>query len=407
MTTPIKTPLQGMRVLDLSRVLAGPYCATLLSHLGAEVIKVENEQGDEIRTWPPFVSLGKESPRMSATFLGMNLNKKSIGVDLKLVRGVQIVEELLAKTDVVIENFRTGGMERFGLTEERLKELNPRLVQVSISAFGRTGPKAHHPGYEAMVQAYSGAMEITGDEHHEPVRSGVSFLDMSTGVVSAFAAMTALFERERTGKGGRVDASLLNTAMGLMTIQVSNYMQCNVLQKRLGTAHQSIVPYQSHPTKDGFIFVASANQNLWERFCHVLGITEAIADARFKDNISRVANRKACLKVVQAATVTRTTNNLLQALEKAGVPVSKLNTLKDVVEDGQVQAIGAITSVEAGEMGAVQVPNLPFLMDHAAAAVRTRAPFLGEHTQDILTELGYSTQQIETLLQEGVVFGAQ
>ena len=404
---PFKSPLKGIRVVDLSRVLAGPYCATLLSHLGAEVIKVESKQGDEARTWPPFLQLGKDSPQMSAAFLGMNLNKRSIGVDLKSARGIKIVEKLLAKADVLIENFRTGGMERFGLDEARLKELNPRLVQVSISAFGRTGPKGEHPGYEAMVQAYSGAMEITGDAQNDPVRCGVSFLDMSTGVTSAFAAMTALFERERTGNGGRVDTSLLNTAMGLMTMQVSNYMQCGVLQKRLGTAHQSIVPYQSHPTKDGSIFVASANQNLWERLCHVLGITEALSDVRFKDNASRVINREACLKIVQNAMAERSTDDLLQALEKVSIPVSRVNTIKNVMDDGQVQAINAVTTLEGEAEEVLQVSNLPFLMEHSAPDVRMRAPFLGEHTQAILTELGYLPEQIVELLETEVVFGQQ
>ena len=289
---PQALPLTGIRVLDLSRVLAGPYCGMLLSMMGAEVIKVEDRSGDESRTWPPH------SRDVGSPFLGMNLNKEGIVVDLKAAEGVEVVKDLARQSDVLVENFKTGTMERFGLDYETLRTIHPRLVYTSISAFGRTGPKAGDPGYEALVQAYTGVMDMTGYPDGPPTRCGVSFLDMSTGISAALATVSALFRRERTGQGCRVDASLLQTSLGLMTPWVSMYFQDAVIPQRIGTAHPSVVPYQAFATADGNIFIAAANQNFWERMCRTLGAEHLLADPRFASNAKRVEHREALLALL-------------------------------------------------------------------------------------------------------------
>ena len=390
-------PLHGIRVLDLSRVLAGPYCCMLLSMLGAEVIKVEDLNGDESRTWPP---LGEG---MSGSFLGLNLNKQGIAVNLKSPEGVKLIKELAAKSDVVVENFKTGTMERFGLDYETLRTLNPSLIYTSISAFGRTGAKASDPGYEALVQAYSGVMSMTGFPDGEPVRCGVSFLDMSTGISSALATVSALYRRERTGQGCKAEASLLQTAMGLMSHQVSNYFQHDTVPQRIGTGHPSVVPYQSFPTADGNMFIAAANQNLWERLARSLGMEALIADERFKDNPTRVVHREELVPLLTEVLKTRTSAEWLGPLQEAGVPCAPVNSLQQVIEDGQIAAIGALAELEDPHMGKLRCANLPFFLDGEKGRVTHRAPRLGEHTRTVLSGLGYEEAEIDNLLQQGAI----
>jgi crotonobetainyl-CoA:carnitine CoA-transferase CaiB-like acyl-CoA transferase len=392
-------PLTGIRVLDLSRVLAGPYCAMLLSMLGAEVVKVEERSGDESRTWPPH---GRE---IGSPFLGMNLNKQSIVVNLKEPAGCEVVRALAERSDVLVENFKTGTMEKFGLGYEALRELNPRLVYVSISAFGRSGPMANDPGYEALVQAYTGVIDLTGFADGPPARCGVSFLDMSTGISAALAAVSALLRREHSGGGARVDASLLQTALGLMTTQVSNYLQEGVLPTRIGTAHPSVVPYQVFPTADGNIFIAAGNQNLWERLCRALGLEPLLADARFASNALRVKHREALLPLLFEATQRRSTAALLEPLRRAGVACAPVNTLAAMLADGQVQAIGALAELDDPAYGRLRVANLPFFLDGAHGDVRRRAPRLGEHSRAVLAGLGYDEARIAALFEQGAVEG--
>jgi crotonobetainyl-CoA:carnitine CoA-transferase CaiB-like acyl-CoA transferase len=392
-------PLTGIRVLDLSRVLAGPYCTTLLSMLGAEVIKVEDASGDESRQWPPHRN------GMSSTFMGMNLNKEGLVLNLKAPNGQQVLRDLATRSDVLVENFRTGTMEKFGLGYEALAGLNPRLVYVSISAFGRTGPKAKDAGYEALVQAYTGVMDITGFPEAEPVRCGVSFLDMATGVNSALAAVSLLYRREQTGRGGKVDASLLQTSLGLMTPHVSAFLQHDMLPRRLGTAHPSVVPYQAYRTADGNVFIASGNQNLWERLCRVLGEAGLIDDPRFKDNTARVQHRVDCIALVSQAIGRWQTDPLIAALAREGVPCTKVNNLRDVMDDGQVQAIRALAEMEDPDFGRLRFPNLPFQLDDQAGTVHDRAPRLGEHSSQVLRAMGYDERRIGELLREGAVQG--
>ena len=392
-----KSPLSGIKVIDCSRVLAGPYCCELLSLLGADIIKVENHAGDEGRMWPPHKG------EMGSSFLGLNANKRSIAIDLKSPAGVELVKDLARDADVLVENFKTGDMERFGLGYDDMRAINPKLVYTSVSAFGRQGPKGKGLGYEALLQAYSGVMNITGEPGGPPVRCGVSFLDMGTGVMAALATVTALFRREFTDLGGKVETSLLGTSLGLMSNTVSNFLQHGYMPERLGTAHPQVVPYQVYPTKDSFIFIASGNQNLFERLCRAIDIEDLIDDPRFANNATRVANREACLKRIFNALAQFDTEPLMARLDEHGVPYSKVNDLQTLWDDGQVDALGLIEDGNDPDYGDFRIMGLPFSMtDHERGLTRT-APRIGEHSREVLHEIGYDDLRIDDLLKNNII----
>lgn len=390
-------PLAGLKVVDCSRVLAGPYCATLLGLLGAEVVKVEAPAGDEGRVWPPHRG------EMGSSFLALNLNKRSLVLNLKKPEAVAVFKDLVRDADVLVENFKTGEMEAFGLDWPLLQSLNPKLVYTSISAFGRVGPKAKDPGYEALVQAYSGAMAITGSPGGEPARSGVSFLDMSTGLMSTLGTLAALLRRATTGKGGKVEASLLGSSMGLMANSVANYLLHQSQPARMGTAHPQLVPYQAFPTRDGFLFVAGGNQGLWERLCRALEGEHLLEDERFSSNQLRVNNRDACVAAVTELFAAHDTEPLRQLLRAARVPCSPVNDYQAVMADGQVDALGVIVSGDDPDYGEFKVPGLPFSISDYQPAPPTTAPRVGEHSRQVLTELGYSEVKIKELYAGGAV----
>jgi len=392
-----QSPLSGITVIDCSRVLAGPYCCELLSLLGANVIKVESHAGDEGRGWPPHKG------DMSSSFIGLNANKRSIAVDLKSADGVAVVKDLAREADVLVENFKTGDMARFGLGYNDLKALNSRLVYTSISAFGSRGPKAKGLGYEALLQAYSGVMAITGEADGMPVRSGVSFLDMGTGVMAAFATVTALFRREFSGEGGKVDTSLLGTSLGLMSNIVSNFLHHGLMPQRRGTAHAQVVPYQVYPTQDGFIFIASGNQNLFERLCCALGVEQMIDDPRFKNNAARVVNREACIKLIVDRVAEMDTAALVVTLDVEGVPYSPINDFESLWADGQVEALGVIENGNDPDYGDFKMIGLPFTINDHERGLQRTAPRLGEHSREVLAELGYDEDRIEYLIAHGIV----
>ena len=390
-------PLAGIKVVDLSRVLAGPFCAMLLSFLGAEVIKIEDHKGDETRAWPPF------SKDMSDSFLAVNLNKKDIVIDLKTEQGRQIVKELVRGADVLVENFKTGDMEKFGLSYAELKEINPGLVFTSISAFGRRGPRAKYPGYETLLQAYSGIMDFTGVPGGEPVRSGVSFLDLSSGILGALATVTALYRRKESNEGALIEGSLLQSAVFMMALQMSCFLNGGMLPKKLGSSHASATPYQAFPTSDGYVLIAAANQNLWEKLARALELDWMIPDERFQDNRSRMANQPEFLALLSEATGKWETAPLVELLVNAGVPSSRINNLADLMEDGQVDALEAVKEIDDPEYGKLRVSGPPFHMTGFGNGHPTRAPKLGEHTREILAALDYDEASISDLIEKGVV----
>ncbi len=391
-------PLAGIKVIDMSRVLAGPFCAMLLSYLGAEVIKVEDRKGDETRAWPPFTK------EMSDSFLAVNVNKRGIVLDLKAPEGQQVVKELAAGADVLVENFKTGTMEKFGLGYDELKAVNPALIYTSISAFGRTGPRATYPGYETLLQAYSGIMSFTGMADGDPVRSGVSFLDLSSGLSGALATVTALYRRKESGEGALIEGSLLQSAVSLMALQLSCFFQSGALPRKLGSAHASATPYQAFATADGHVLIAAANQNLWEKLARALELDWMIAEERFRDNQNRMLHQPEFLGLLSDATRRWETGPLVTLLVEAGVPCSKINDFNDLMADGQVDALGAIREIDDPDFGKLRVSGPPFQMTGFGNGATFRAPRLGEHSRAILGELSYDDARVKALIEKGVVY---
>jgi len=391
--------LDGVRVLDLSRVIAGPWCGAMLADMGADVLKVEGVNDlDESRTWPPH----KDGE--SAAYLLFNRNKRGMTLDLKAPEGVAIVKQLAATVDVVVENFRTGTMESFGLGYDALSAINPRLIYCSISAFGRTGPRKDSAGYEALMQAFSGIMSITGEPGGAPVRAGVSFLDLSTGIITAFGVVNALLYRERTGRGQRVDGSLLETAVSLLAFHAEGYLLTGAIPKALGSGHPSLSPYRTFRCKDGqWIFIAAANDRFWGRLAPALGLTELGGDPRFAKNVDRVKHRAELEAVLERTIGGMEREPLLKALEEAGVPATPVNTVDQVMEDPQTSARGMIDRVTHPVLGEIPVVSTPVKFSVMQAGVRTAAPLRGQHTQAVLEQLGYSPDEIAALRARKVV----
>jgi crotonobetainyl-CoA:carnitine CoA-transferase CaiB-like acyl-CoA transferase len=371
----------------------------LLADLGAEVIKIEDTaSGDESRTWPPH------RDGESAAYLVINRNKRDMTLDLKAPEGAEVLRRLVRGADVLIENFRTGTMESFGLGYEALAALNPRLVYCSVSAFGRTGPRANEAGYEALMQAFSGIMSITGEPGGAPVRCGVSFLDLTTGILSAFGVVNAILQRARTGVGQRVDASLLDTAVSLLNYHAEGYLLTGAVPKALGSLHPSLSPYRNFRCRDGqWIFIAGANDRFWQRLAPALGLPEMATDPRFAINVERVKHRRELESALEEAIGRHDREPLLAILEKAGVPATPVNTVDQVMNDPQTQARGIIERVLHPRLGEIPVVGTPIKFSGMRPGVRTAAPQRGQHTDAVLAEQGYSTEEIAALRARKVV----
>ena len=392
-STPPALSLDGIRVVDLSRVLAGPFCGALLGDMGADVIKVEDPQaGDESRTWPPH----KDGE--SAGYIVNNRNKRGIAVNLKTAEGVDVVRRLAARADVLIENFRTGTMEEFGLGYDALAAANPRLVYASVSAFGRTGPRAAGAGYEALMQAFSGIMSITGEPGGAPVRCGVSFLDLTTGILCAFGVLNALYYRERTGLGQRVDGSLLETALGLLNFQAEGYLLAGTVPRALGSAHPSLSPYRNFRCRDDqWVFIAGANDRLWRRLATALALPGMADDPRFATNIERVKHRGELEAALEKAIAAHDREPLLERLEAAGVPATPVNTVDQVLNDAQTASRSTIRRMAHPRLGAIPVVGMPVTFSRIRPEIRRHAPVRGEHTDEVLAEHGYAAEEIRAL----------
>jgi crotonobetainyl-CoA:carnitine CoA-transferase CaiB-like acyl-CoA transferase len=391
--TKLALSLDGIRVIDLSRVIAGPWCGALLADLGADVIKVEDTgPGDESRTWPPH----KDGE--AAAYLLFNRNKRGIALDLKTPEAVEVVKRLVKNADVVIENFRTGTMESFGLGYDVLERINPRLIYSSVSAFGRTGPRKDSPGYEALMQAFSGIMSITGEPGGQPVRAGVSFLDLTTGILCALGVSNAIIQREKTGLGQRVDGSLLETAVSLLAFHAEGYLLTGALPRALGSGHPSLSPYRNFKCGDGqWIFIAAANDRFWQKLAKALGLTDLAADPRFEKNQGRVANRAELEGILEKTIGALDREPLLKRLEEADVPATPVNTVDQVMNDPQTAERGIVQRVMHPKLGEIPVVGTPLHFSRMSPGVRTAAPLRGEHTDTVLASLGYSADEIKTL----------
>jgi crotonobetainyl-CoA:carnitine CoA-transferase CaiB-like acyl-CoA transferase len=385
--------LDGIRVLDFSRVLAGPFCGTLLGDMGADVIKIEDTgRGDESRTWQP------QKDGHSPAFIVNNRNKRGIAVNLKTAEGVALIKRLVKDADVLIENFRTGTMDEFGLGYDVLAEVNPRLVYCSITAFGRTGPRARDGGYEALMQAYSGIMSINGEADGPPVRSGVSFIDLSTGTLCAFGIVNALLQRQQTGRGQRVDGALLDTAIAMLNYHVESCLLTGVVPRRMGSALPALAPYRNFRCADDhWVFVAGANDGLVRKLMKALGLDAVCDDPRFATNAARCQNREEIDRIVAEAIGRHDRDSLLRIFDEADFPCSPVNAVDESLNDPQLQARQMMWQMDHPDLGQVPVVRFPVTFSEMKPALRRHSPRLGEHTAEVLAELGMSAAEIDAL----------
>ncbi|MBI3962202.1 MAG: CoA transferase [Deinococcus sp.] len=388
-----------MKVLDLSRALAGPYCTMLLGDMGADVLKLEQPgEGDESRSWgPPFV--GEES----SYFLSVNRNKRSLTLNLKDQQGKEIFHRLVHGADALVENFRVGTMERLGVGYEALQALNPRLIYASISGFGRSGPYALRAGYDQIAQGMSGMMSITGPDGGEPTKVGVAIGDIVAGMFAFQGILLALLYRGRSGQGQLVDVSLLDGQIALLTYQAGRYLTGGQVPRPAGNNHPLIAPYGAYRAADGYVNICCGNDALWEKLCHVLGTAEWLADPRFRSNKDRVKCRMELAQLIDERLAARPAAYWAEQLSAAGVPAGPIYTLDQVFSDQQVLHREMVLTVPHPTAGQVRVTGIPVKLSDSPGAVRLPPPLLGQHTDQVLSELGYAQEQIAQLRSGGVV----
>jgi CoA:oxalate CoA-transferase len=391
-------PLSGIKVLDLSRVLAGPYCGMILADLGAYVVKIERpEKGDDSRAYGPFVN-GE-----SAYFMSINRNKKSVTLNLKSPEGKEIFKQLVKKFDVVVENFRPGTMDKLGLGYNILKEINPRIIYAASSGYGYTGPYKERPAYDAVIQAMGGLMSITGFPGGKPTRVGASIADISTGMFCAIGILAALIKRQTTGEGDMVDVAMLDSVVALLENAISRYEVTGEPPKPLGNRHPSIFPFESFEAKDGDIMIAAGNDELWAKLCRAIGKEELIDDPRFKTNPLRGRNHDEMKKILDDTIRTRTVDEWMKILEDAGIPCSPINTIDKVVKHPQVLARNMIVKVYHPRVGEIRIPGSPIKFASENPRIGP-APVLGEHTEEVLKEfLSISDEELSRLKASGVI----
>lgn len=384
-----ESPLKGIRVIELARILAGPWAGQLLADLGADVIKVESPQGgDDTRKWgPPFV-MSHDGENLSAAYYhSCNRGKRSIAIDFATPEGAETVRELVKSADVLIENFKLGGLKKYGLDYESLKAINPRLVYCSITGFGQDGPYAPRPGYDFIIQGMAGMMSITGEPGREPQKAGVAIADIFTGLYSVIAIQAALRHAEQTGQGQHIDMALFDSQISVLGNQNLNYLVSGKSPVQMGNAHMNIAPYEVLPVKDGHIILAVGNDGQFRRFCEVIGLPELPSDPDFATNPARVANRDRLREQLVAQLARLERAPLLADLEKAGVPASPINTIGQMFEDPQAIARGMRLDLDDGHGNKLPSVRAPMLMSETPLTYDRPSPRLGEHTEEILAEL--------------------
>ena len=390
--------LKNIKVVDLTRTLAGPFSTMMLGDMGAEVIKIEEpENGDETRSWTPFWN-GE-----SSVFVAFNRNKRGISVNLKEQEGIDLVLSLVKDADIVVESFRAGALDRMGLGYADIKTINPNIIYCSISGYGRTGPLANKPGYDLLIQAYSSLMNLTGETDGMPMRVGFSLVDLSTGMMAYGSMMTALYHRNVTGKGQWIEAALLDGQVAAMSYHGTAYLATGIDPLRMGSGHPSLVPYQSFGGSDGNFILGVANNGLWQRFCNSIEHPELLEDPRFRTNDDRVANRSECVRALNNIFGDHTVSYWVEKISEAGVPCGPINQVSDVVNDPHVLSRDMISGIEHPNIPDLRFPGSPLKLTETPPTIRRAPPLLGQHNEEILNELGYSSESIDSLRDRGVI----
>jgi crotonobetainyl-CoA:carnitine CoA-transferase CaiB-like acyl-CoA transferase len=393
-------PLSGIRVLDLSRALAGPYCTLMLGDMGAEVIKVESpDGGDDSRAWaPPYV--GQES----AYFLSCNRNKKSITLNLRTESAKKVLTDLIKASDVVVENFRPGTMKKMGFPYEAIKAINPRVIFASITGFGSKGPESQKPGFDLIAQGMSGFMSFTGEVGGGPIKVGVAIADINSGMFLAYGILAALYTRERTGEGQMVETSLFETMVAQLTFQAGRFFATGIPPKPEGNRHPLIAPYESFACQDGHINIAAGNDNLFVKLCSAIGLKECEKDPRFQNNGLRVKNREVLIPTIEARTKTFKLKDLQKILDDAGIPNGPIWSLDQTLTSEQIYALDMVKEVNHATCGKIKVTGVPVKLSKTPGAVELAPPTLGQHTEEVLTKvLGYAKADVERLKKEGAI----
>ena len=389
-------PLQGIVVLDLSRVLAGPYSSMMMADYGATMVKIEPpEVGDDSRAFGPFV--GKES----AYFMSLNRNKRSMTLNLKEQAAKELFKELVKKADVVLENYRPGTMEKFGLGYDELKKINPKIIYAACSGFGQTGPYVHKPAYDIVVQAMGGIMSVTGPEGGEPTRVGASVGDIIAGLFTAIGVMMALHHRGQTGEGQKVDVGMLDCQVAVLENAISRYLVNGEVPQPIGNRHPSITPFAAYTAKDGHIIVGAGNDRLWEKLCKLINRCDLLENELFASNLKRTQNVNELKVILDAEFKTKTIAEWMEALEAAGVPCAPINTVDKIIEDPQIKAREMIVELNHPVAGNMKVPGVPIKFSATPGSVDTPAPLLGQHTAEILKEmLGWDEEKTKAFFAE-------
>ena len=398
--------LEGLRVLDLTRVLAGPWATQMLADFGAEVIKIEKPgEGDDTRGWgPPFVKNADGTDGDAAYFHSANRGKKSVCIDMSKDEGASLIKQLALKSDILVENFKVGGLAKYGLDYESLSTLNPRLIYCSITGFGQNGPYANRTGYDFMIQGMAGVMSITGEPDGEPMKMGVAFSDVFAGLHAMIGIQAALYEREKSGKGQHIDISLLDSQVSVLANQAMNYLVSGKVPKRLGNEHPNIVPYQTFATKDGHIIIAVGNDRQYVAFCQIIGAAHLGLDERYKTNRGRVEHRGELVPALRPFMKLRTTAEWTAAFEADAVPCGPINTIDQVFENPQIKARGLLRQLPAPDGGFVPTVASPVLFSQTPAQAISAAPRLGCDTDDVMMKtLGLSANDVGALKVKGIL----
>ncbi|XP_058819781.1 succinate--hydroxymethylglutarate CoA-transferase [Topomyia yanbarensis] len=393
-------PLEGIKILDLTRIVSGPYCTMVLSDLGADVYKVERPvHGDESRKWgPPFLKDSEDA----VYFMAANRNKKSVCVDLK--KGKNVIYDLARKCDVLVENYVPGKLDEMGLGYESIREVAPRLIYCSITGYGSTGPYKTKPGYDVIAASIGGLLHITGNENGPPAKVGVAITDIATGLYAHGAILAALLQRSKTNRGQKIDVNLLSTQVACLINVASNYLNAGKDAKRWGTAHESIVPYEAFQTNTGYITIGCGSNAQFEALCVYLGIAEVAQDERFKTNQTRVKHRQELISILSEIIKQRSSSEWMTIFEHAPFPIGPINSMAEVFQDQHIQDIGIVKSLQHSTAGEVKVVGPPVVFSEASNCARTAPPLLGEHTHQVLHEvLNYSDEQIEQLRKSHII----